>query len=91
MNLAEEMMQTIAEDGLPDVGFEVTHSHAALVVTGPRNELLHPDGVAYGVCSESIRENETVENLKRLMEAGTEMSIPLFGLLWSIFSFVVHC
>jgi nicotinamidase-related amidase len=78
MNRAEEMMQALKEDGLPNVGFEITPGRTALVVTDPQNDFLHPDGVAYGVCGESIRENDTVENLKQLMEVASETGMPLF-------------
>jgi biuret amidohydrolase len=58
-----------AEGALPASGFVFDRSRAALVVTDPQIDFLSPDGVAWGVVGESVREHGTVENIGRLFRA----------------------
>lgn len=78
MNRVEQMNRDLPDPGLPTVTFDIDPARTALVVTDPQNDFLHPDGVAYGVCAESIAENGTVENLRRLMEAARDTEMRLF-------------
>lgn len=78
MNRVEQMFRDLPDDTLPKVGFEVDPGRVALVVTDPQNDFLHPDGVAWTVCKESIEENGTVENIRQLMDAAKRSDIPLF-------------
>ncbi|MEO1585446.1 MAG: isochorismatase family protein [Planctomycetota bacterium] len=78
MNRVERMLHDFPDDTLPQTGFEIEAGRTALVITDPQNDFLHPDGVAWGVCQESIEENGTVENLRLLMEAAKASAIPLF-------------
>lgn len=78
MNRVEKMIEELPNDELPDVGFAIEPGRTALVITDPQNDFLHPDGVAYGVCGESIEENGTVENLLRLMKVANECELRLF-------------
>lgn len=63
---------------LPDPGMEIVPDRTALVVTDPQNDFLSEDGVAWGVVGESVTENNTVENLERLMAAAEANGIALF-------------
>lgn len=78
MNRIEKMINELPEDGLPQTGFEIEPGRTALVVTDPQKDFLHPDGVAWGVCHESIEENGTVENIEALMKAASESGMRLF-------------
>ena len=63
---------------LPNPGMEIVEGRTAIVITDPQNDFLSPDGVTWGVVGESVTENNTVENLDRLMRAAKEHDIPLF-------------
>jgi len=63
---------------LPDPGMEIVPERTALVVTDPQNDFLSEDGVAWGVVGESVTENNTVENLERLMAAAKSNGIAMF-------------
>jgi nicotinamidase-related amidase len=63
---------------LPNPGMEIDHARTAVVVTDPQNDFLSPDGVAWGVVGESVTENNTVENLDRLMQAAKSGGYELF-------------
>jgi nicotinamidase-related amidase len=41
----------------------------ALVITDPQNDVLSEKGIAWGLVGDSIKENNTVENLEKLFEA----------------------
>lgn len=43
----------------------------------PQNDFLHVDGVAWGVVGESATENNTIANLKLLMETAVSTGTPL--------------
>lgn len=78
MNRVERLLEELPDDTLPQVGFDIEPGRTALVITDPQNDFLHPEGVAWGVCRESIEENGTVENIRLLMESASESGIPLF-------------
>ena len=63
---------------LPNPGMEIDTERTAVVVTDPQNDFLSPDGVTWGVVGESVTENNTVENLDRLMRAAKEGGYELF-------------
>ena len=48
---------------------EFNKSDTALVVIDPQNDVLSETGVSWGLVGESIKENNTVENLERLFRA----------------------
>lgn len=50
----------------------------ALVVIDPQNDVLSEQGVSWGLVGESIKENNTVENLARLFAAAKESSFQVF-------------
>jgi nicotinamidase-related amidase len=57
---------------------EFNKSDTALVVIDPQNDVLSETGVSWGLVGESIKENNTVENLERLFRAAKEGGFPVF-------------
>jgi nicotinamidase-related amidase len=49
-----------------------------LLVTDPQNDFLSPQGVAWGVVGESVKENGTVEHIEQLLEAAKTADVPVF-------------
>ena len=74
--LAGATNSAIAE--LPDPGMSITQGNTALVITDPQNDFLSPEGVTWGVVGESVKKNNTVENLESLMKAAKANDIPVF-------------
>lgn len=62
---------------LPDPGFTVD-SRTAIVITDPQNDFLSPDGVTWGVVGESVKANNTVENLDALFKVAKEKGMKVF-------------
>ena len=74
--LAGAMNSATAE--LPDPGMSITQGNTALVITDPQNDFLSPEGVTWGVVGESVKKNNTVENLESLLKAANANDIPVF-------------
>ncbi|MDY8138358.1 cysteine hydrolase [Aquimarina sp. 2201CG5-10] len=62
---------------LPDPGFEVD-ARTAIVITDPQNDFLSPNGVTWGVVGESVKANNTVENLEKLFKVAKQKGITVF-------------
>ena len=69
---------SLAMAQLPNPGLEIEPARTALVITDPQNDFLSPDGVTWGVVGESVRENNTVENIERLFKTAKDSGIPVF-------------
>lgn len=52
-------------------------SNTALGITDPQNDFLSPDGATWGLVSESVTENQTVEHLE-LIQAAKASDYPVF-------------
>lgn len=76
-NRVEQWLEDLGDPGLPVPGFEVEAGRTAVVITDPQKDFLHPDGVAWGACGESVTENNTVANLKLLMETAVQAGMQL--------------
>jgi nicotinamidase-related amidase len=76
-NRVEEWLDELGTPALPVPGFEIEPGRTAVVITDPQNDFLHPDGVAWGACGESATENNTVANLKVLMETAVGAGVRL--------------
>jgi nicotinamidase-related amidase len=76
--LAALAIPASASAQLPDPGMEIDRARTAVVITDPQNDFLSPEGVTWGVVGESVTENNTVENLARLMEAAKAGGYELF-------------
>jgi nicotinamidase-related amidase len=77
-NRVEAWLDDLGQPELPVPGFEIERGRTAVVITDPQNDFLHPDGVAWGACGESVTENDTNANLEALMKAAVETDTPLF-------------
>ena len=75
-NRVEKWLDELGKPALPVPGFEIEPGRTAVVITDPQNDL-HPDGVAWGACGESATENNTVANLKSLMETAVDTGMQL--------------
>jgi len=62
---------------LPDPGFTVDNT-TAIVITDPQNDFLSPNGVTWGVVGESVKANNTVDNIEALFKVAKEKNIPVF-------------
>ncbi len=58
-----------AKGALPPSDMKLDHARAALVITDPQIDFLHPKGVTWGVIGENVKELNTVENIGRLFAA----------------------
>jgi nicotinamidase-related amidase len=76
-NRVEKWLDELGTPALPVPGFEIEPGRTAVVITDPQNDFLHPDGVAWGACGESATENNTVANLKVLMETAVGAGVRL--------------
>ncbi len=63
---------------LPNPGMKVVPGRTALVITDPQNDFLSPKGVTWGVVGKSVTENNTVENIEKLLKAAKANGIPVF-------------
>lgn len=67
-----------AEPALPPSNMTLTRGRVALVVMDPQNDFLAETGVAWGVVGESVREQNTIENLERVFRAAKAVDLPTF-------------
>ncbi|MEM9278579.1 MAG: cysteine hydrolase [Pseudomonadota bacterium] len=63
---------------LPPSDMVLNKKRTAVVITDPQIDFLREDGVTWPVVGKSVVENNTVENLERLMAASKETDIQLF-------------
>ena len=57
---------------------EFDKKDTALVVIDPQNDVLSETGVSWGLVGESVKENNTVENLERLFRAAKDGGFGVF-------------
>lgn len=67
-----------AEPALPPSNMTLTRGRVALVVIDPQNDFLAETGVAWGVVGESVREQNTIDNLERVFRAAKAVDLPTF-------------
>jgi hypothetical protein len=65
-------------EGLPDPGVKFVKGRTAIVITDPQVDFLSPKGVTWHLVGKNVTENNTVENIERLMKIAGERDIPLF-------------
>lgn len=63
---------------LPNPGMQIDPTNTALVISDPQNDFLSPEGVTWGVVGESVTENNTVENIERLLKVTKQNGIQVF-------------
>jgi len=64
--------------GLPDTNMTISHGNTALVITDPQIDFLSPKGVTWGVVGKSVTDNDTVNNIEKLLKAAKKHGIPVF-------------
>ena len=57
---------------------KIDKSTDALVIIDPQNDFLSPEGVAWGVVGESVKENNTVEHLEMLFKSAKKSGLNVF-------------
>jgi nicotinamidase-related amidase len=57
---------------------EINKNDTALVVIDPQNDVLNENGVSWRLVGDSVRENNTVENIERLFKAAKEQGFGVF-------------
>ena len=62
---------------LPDPGFSFDET-TAIVITDPQNDFLNPQGVAWDAVGESVKANNTIENLETIFRLADKHGIPVF-------------
>lgn len=62
---------------LPDNEFDID-GVTAIVITDPQNDFLSPQGVTWGVVGESVKANNTVENIETLFKLAEANGIKVF-------------
>ncbi len=72
---AENPYAEPANPGLPPSDMVLNIKRTALVITDPQVDFLSPKGVTWGVVGESVKQHNTVENLRRLFEAAKQADI----------------
>ena len=63
---------------LPDPGMVIDPERTVLVLTDPQNDFLSPDGVVWGAVGESVMENNTVDNIEKLLKVAKKRGVPVF-------------
>ncbi len=63
------------ESALPPSDMKLNLERTALVVTDPQIDFLSPDGVAWGIVGNSVKEMNTVKNLDRLFAGAKKAGI----------------
>ncbi|MDP9455832.1 MAG: cysteine hydrolase [Actinomycetota bacterium] len=53
-------------------------TNTAVVFADPQNDFLSEEGVAWALVGESVRENNTIENMERIFEAAKQADFKLF-------------
>jgi len=57
---------------------EISKNDTALVVIDPQNDVLSETGVSWALVGDSVKENNTVENIARLLKAAKDRGFGVF-------------
>jgi hypothetical protein len=57
---------------------DINKNDTAVVFIVPQNEVLSDKGLAWGLVGDSVRENNTVENMERIFKAAKENRFEVF-------------
>ncbi|MEQ9620046.1 MAG: cysteine hydrolase [Deltaproteobacteria bacterium] len=63
---------------LPNPGMDIDKERTALVLTDPQNDFLSPKGATWEVVGESVKENNTVNNIESLLKTAKDSDLPVF-------------
>src|SRR5262249_13541980 len=74
----EERKSTLTHSSLSPVPLALDRKDTALVVIAPQNDVLSENGVSWPLVSDSVKENNTIENLARLFTAAKRADFGVF-------------
>ncbi|MBI2842801.1 MAG: cysteine hydrolase [Armatimonadetes bacterium] len=57
---------------------DINSNDTAVVVTDPQNDFLNENGVAWKLVSDSVKENNTIENIERVLKAAKNNGLQVF-------------
>lgn len=57
---------------------DIKNTDTAVVITDPQNDFLSPDGAAWPLVHEGVKENNTIENIERVFTAAKEGGFKVF-------------
>jgi nicotinamidase-related amidase len=57
---------------------DISRSDTAVLVTDPQNDFLSEEGVTWELVGDSVKENNTIDNIERLLEAAKENEFEVF-------------
>jgi nicotinamidase-related amidase len=57
---------------------DIDNKNTAVLITDPQNDFLSEDGVTWGLVGDSVKENKTIENLERLLQAAKSNGFKVF-------------
>jgi len=57
---------------------DINERNTALLITDPQNDFLSEAGVTWQLVGDSVKENRTIENIERLMQAAKSNGLPVF-------------
>jgi len=57
---------------------DINERNTALLITDPQNDFLSEAGVTWQLVGDSVKENRTIENIERLMQAAKGNGLPVF-------------
>ena len=60
-------------------GLTLSRSDTAVVFIDPQNEVLSEKGAAWGVVGESVKENQTVDNMEHIFQAAKQKGFEVFS------------
>src|SRR5271155_3498938 len=66
------------EDNIRRLLMEINRRDTALVFTDPQNELMSEKGLAWPLVRESLKENNTIENMDRLFKTAKQFGFEVF-------------
>ncbi|MHC4542236.1 MAG: cysteine hydrolase family protein, partial [Planctomycetota bacterium] len=57
---------------------DISEHNTALLITDPQNDFLSETGVTWQLVGDSVKENKTIENIERLLEAAKNNGLEVF-------------
>jgi nicotinamidase-related amidase len=72
---AEDPYAEPVKPGLPPSNMELNLPRTAIVITDPQIDFLSEDGVTWGLVGESVTEQNTVENIERLLKTAKKAGV----------------
>ncbi len=57
---------------------DINKNDTAVLVTDPQNDFLSEQGVTWQLVGDSVKENQTIENIERIMRAAKDKGFEVF-------------